>query len=158
KSGWNTLLAKVSNSTKEHGLFLRLSDDPTELARVYERTSQWNAAFRQWTRQIQRKPTDVQAQFARGRVALLVGDRQAAEESFGPGVANSADRAAAWGLVARICQNGGRVEEAAVYTEKSIATLAERLAADVPDAAVQSRLMAAKIELAAIRLLQGSQL
>ncbi len=62
--GWNTLLTKVSNNTRHHGLFLRLSDDPSQLARVFERTNHWDQALAQWTRATLLKPEDAQLQLA----------------------------------------------------------------------------------------------
>jgi WD40 repeat protein/tRNA A-37 threonylcarbamoyl transferase component Bud32 len=36
KSGWNTLLVRVTNETADHALYLRLSDAPVDMARIHK--------------------------------------------------------------------------------------------------------------------------
>ena len=82
KHGWNTLLAKVSNSTGDHGLFFRLSDDPVAVARVFTRNEKWTEAFEWWERAYTEHPDDPEVLLGRGRAALGVGRLNVADQSF----------------------------------------------------------------------------
>ena len=83
QSGWNTLLAKVSNGTGEHGLFLRLSDDPRAVARVFTRNERWADALAWWERAYWERRDDREVLLGRGRAALGVGREDLATECFG---------------------------------------------------------------------------
>jgi WD40 repeat protein/tetratricopeptide (TPR) repeat protein len=67
--GWNTLLAKVVNETGAHGLFLRLSSSPVELARAWERKNQWDRALEQWDRAVKQEPDNPWLLVQRSRAA-----------------------------------------------------------------------------------------
>src|SRR5262249_32588786 len=44
RAGWNTVLAKVVNDTGRHGLFLRISAEPADLAWAFAAKNQWDKA------------------------------------------------------------------------------------------------------------------
>jgi tetratricopeptide (TPR) repeat protein len=158
RQGWNTLLAKVTNSTQNHGLFLRLSADPAELARVFERTNHWERALEQWTRAAERRPGDAQLQFARGRAALFAGDDAAAVQALAAAAVNSTDLAGGWQRVSRVYRSAGRLSEATDAMAQSVAALEARLAATPDDAALRDRFVTAKTDLVVARLDQGERL
>jgi WD40 repeat protein/serine/threonine protein kinase len=82
RPGWNTVLAKVTNQTGAHGLFLRLSNSWSELATVFDRNAQWDQAFAMWSRVIDINAGDSVAWFKNARAALFSGRDAIAKDSF----------------------------------------------------------------------------
>ena len=80
--GWNTLLVKVKNIRGPHGLFLSLSDDPVELAPLYDRSGKKDAAAKMWDRAVAENPNSPMTIALRGNFLWKQGQRDRAEQDF----------------------------------------------------------------------------
>jgi tetratricopeptide (TPR) repeat protein len=85
RRGWNTVLAKVVNDVGGHGLFLRLSADPGELAEVFAGQRQWDKVLVQLDRltAAQRgKPDEAALLLRRGRLRARLGRWEGAAKDY----------------------------------------------------------------------------
>jgi tetratricopeptide (TPR) repeat protein len=73
QTGWNDVLVKVTNITGGYGLYLRLCDDPIQLARVFEKNLQFGEALAQWNRAVEQVPGDASLIAQRSRTERLSG-------------------------------------------------------------------------------------
>lgn len=124
RPGWNILLAKVFNSTGDHGLFLRLSDNPVAVAGVFARNEKWTEAYAWWDRAYAERPGDPEVLLGRGRAALAVGREDVAAECFDAVLADNEPAAvrgvaAAYADHARSLIKAGLAKEANVIVDKA---------------------------------------
>jgi WD40 repeat protein/serine/threonine protein kinase/Tfp pilus assembly protein PilF len=99
RRGWNTVLAKVVNSTGQHGLFLRLSGDPRDLARAFADKQQWDKALAQLDRLIARergKPEEAAMLLRRGALRARLRRWQPAAEDYSRAIALDPDAHDGW--------------------------------------------------------------
>jgi len=59
EAGWNTVVAQIDNLAGEFEIYLRLSNDPFDLAKAFERSAEWDAALTQWDRACETDPNNV---------------------------------------------------------------------------------------------------
>ena len=59
EEGWNTLLARVANTYGAYELYARLSVDPLDLAKAFDRSGEWDTALVHWNRVLENDPEDV---------------------------------------------------------------------------------------------------
>jgi tetratricopeptide (TPR) repeat protein len=83
--GWNSVLAKVVNDTGQHGLFLRLSTSPRDLAEAFAGKGQWDKALVQLNRLItaeRGKPEEAALLLRRGRLRARLGRWELAAKDY----------------------------------------------------------------------------
>jgi WD40 repeat protein/serine/threonine protein kinase/tetratricopeptide (TPR) repeat protein len=121
KRGWNALLLKVGSNTREHGFYLRLSDDPVEMARVFERWGQWEQALKQWDRAVARRPKEAYLRLNHAHAALQAGRPDLARTSFSQAAAWLPEKAKAYQTAARFFIQGHRPGVSIPCYQKAIA-------------------------------------
>jgi WD40 repeat protein/serine/threonine protein kinase/tetratricopeptide (TPR) repeat protein len=132
KQGWNTLLAKVGSQTRDHGLFLRLADDPVELARVFERWNQPEQALKQWDRGVALRPQETYLRINQGNAALQAGRADLARESFTKAADQCPDKAPVYEAAAQRFGKVSRFDDALAFYRKARALREARQKAE-PD-------------------------
>jgi tetratricopeptide (TPR) repeat protein len=80
--GWNTILAKVTNTWGGYDLYLRLSTNALDLANAFERSGNWQAALEQWHRALASDPDDVALLVRRSQAATKAGRFEQAIEDL----------------------------------------------------------------------------
>jgi WD40 repeat protein/tetratricopeptide (TPR) repeat protein len=85
RAGWNVVLAKVLNSTGQHGLFLRFSIDPQEMAEAFTAKGQWDKGLELLDRGIKEarfKAEEVTLLLRRGVLRARLGRWKSAAEDY----------------------------------------------------------------------------
>jgi tetratricopeptide (TPR) repeat protein len=85
RAGWNTVLAKVVNDTGRHGLFLRISAEPADLAQAFADKRQWDKALAYFDRAIEAergKSGEPALRFQRGSLHAQLGRWQQAADDY----------------------------------------------------------------------------
>jgi WD40 repeat protein/serine/threonine protein kinase/tetratricopeptide (TPR) repeat protein len=119
KRGWNTLLAKVGSQSRDHGLELRLSDDPVEMARVFELRQQWEQALDQWDRAVARRPKESYLRFNQGRAAVLARRVAQAAKSFSAAADLLPDKTRTYETAAQLFVSGQHLDKAIGFYRKA---------------------------------------
>jgi WD40 repeat protein/serine/threonine protein kinase len=87
RPGWNVVLAKVVNSTGQHGLYLRVSGDPAEVAAALAETGPPDKILGYLDRQVLRgRPDEAALRFRRGFLRAQFGRWQAAAADYARGL------------------------------------------------------------------------
>ena len=126
-SGWNTLLAKVLNRKNNHGLQLRISDDPVVLASAYERTEQFEAALRMWDVAIEARPNDLTLLLKRGSTRFKQRDLDGADVDFAAFLNGREEDAAALDRRGRAYLDLGRVDKGLADYRRAVELTPESL-------------------------------
>ena len=99
KRGWNAVLAKVINRGGRHGLFLRLSGDPADLAASLAERGRWNEALVQFDRAIDQhrgQPSEAAVLSQRALVHARLGRWQEAHADYMRGIELEPDNHMPW--------------------------------------------------------------
>ena len=82
RKGWNTILAKVVNDRNAHRLYLSLSDDPMQLAPIYARIGENDAAEQMWDRAVDQRQDSATRLIGRAVFLSKMGRQQEANRDF----------------------------------------------------------------------------
>jgi WD40 repeat protein/serine/threonine protein kinase/Flp pilus assembly protein TadD len=89
RPGWNVVLAKVVNNTGQHGMYLRLSGDPAEVAAAFAENVRLDKALAYLDRQVRAqhgKPGEAALRFQRAFLRARLGRWKGAAEDYARGL------------------------------------------------------------------------